>query len=287
MSIIQSLKFNVFCLEEGEISFPGHVIQSIFFNLLRKGDPGLATYIHDLKAMKGYSVTPLLYTDSNKKLKLAWKIRKKLEYFFKISIYGKPLSNAALTILKGLETSFNIYNANFTLESVEVSVKTYEGIQRQSTPINSFSIMFISPTCFKNFETNLVSLFPTPFRVLDSALRVWNNFAPEKHRFKWVIEGKETASPYREWIKTCVSEKKFKVKSVKPIEPYKLPGFTGQTTYIIKKQRGIDEEEHEEYCKITDTLLKFAETVNVGSQRTTGMGVIEVKTNTKPQEPNQ
>ncbi len=268
--MIQKLRFNLSAQSQGEIGFTGHDVQGVFFKMLGEAYPELASYLHDYEKRKTYSVTPILYMDDRGLLRMPRHVRKNHLYHFTVCIYSKGFEGFGVKMIESLGKTVMIGGLEFYVVNADFEASSFKWILEKSRPARSFTIRFVTPTCFKIASSNLYDLFPTPVRILNSMLSIFKSVDPSLLSQEY--EG------LQEWVSRCVTAKKYRLETLKPQGEYKLPGFIGNVTYIVDRQRGFSERDHTKYSTLLAGILQAATYTNIGTHKTMGMGVIQLFT---------
>ncbi len=268
--MIQQLRFNLTAMSEGNIEFTGHDIQGVFFKMLGEAYPELASFLHDYEKRKTYSVTPILYRDERGLLRMPRHIRKNSLYHFTVCVYSKGFEGFGVRMIESLGRSISVGGLDFNVANAEFEASSFRQIIGGSKPIKSFTLRFVTPTCFKMAASNLYDLFPTPLRILNSMLSIFKTVDPSllSHEYEGL----------QEWVSRCVTAKRYKLETRRLEGEFKLPGFIGNVAYIVDRQRGFSERDHEKYSRLLAGIVKAATYTNIGTHKTMGMGVIQLFT---------
>ena len=277
---MQLLRFNVVPESSARIGFSGPFVHAFFFRSLSLVDPRVARLVHDVRAKKAYSVTPLM-EEGRGRPRVAYDVRPGSRYFFRIGALDERLAALNLKSLLRIGPRIRLGEAELAIADIEVRVRTYEELRRSAEPIRKFQACFVTPTHFRVFDSTFHRIFPEPFDLLDDLLTTWNAFAPKRFRFQWRRKTEEgvvlTAKPYRDWLKRSIGPLRHHIWTAKPVTEHRLPGFVGFAVYELRRQKGVRQELHGRMAMVTAALLEFARFANVGGGRTLGLGVMDIQ----------
>ncbi len=251
-------------------SFSGTIVQSLILNWLDKLEPGLADKLHSYKGLKPFSVTPFFI--GNKPLigDQAVIINEGLDLWFRVTLIG-DLGLKFLQIipdLLGNEVKLFSIGAKFIVKDAEVNIIDAEALI--NTGPKAFKIIFLTPTRFALKATMKrkrvkFSFCPEPARLIKSIYKHWYTFT-NKHISSKIIE----------WTYNYVVLADFGTfrKNKSNVITVKLPkgeivrGFIGYGIYQVFGSKRL----HQLW-----TLLRYGQLINVGTGKSMGLGVVEVK----------
>ena len=240
--------------------FTGYVTRGVLLHLLQNMDPSASETLHEANVRKAYAVTPLYFrskakTDRGYLLDPAYPCRFKVRFL--TDTYAKLL-------LKCFEAQSNIliYDTAFQVNSIAVKSKSYSELWSESKPVESFRLVFQTPTCFAALGQRYYCLFPEPKRVFGGLLSLWNLCSDQDK-----VEDSEKED-YLSWLGRAGGISGFSLRTQKVSTGKGVAiGFTGWVTYRTQT--------HERWQKLTTCLARMAEYSNVGKGRTAGFGAVE------------
>ncbi len=257
---------------EGIIPFSGPPFRKALVSSLSSQDPLVARVVemHSNKLI----VTPLLrdkdYVTCGYQEEIVYP---GVTYRGRVVILGEELVNPVKgwlykkpTIKIG-EVSFRVSGYSVTQKDVREFI--------QEKPCKNFRIRFKTPTCFRRATTPYCSLYPRMGQIVASAMRSWNQVAPDDLKIR----------DYRiltVWSDLSVVETGYNLCTTKPVEIGEgrgIVGFVGWVNYKVVDHPEWHAGSHEEMTTWMNTLLTFASYIGVGYLRRAGFGVIsyEVK----------
>ena len=135
---------------------------------------------------------------------------------------------------------------------------------REPQQVVKFRLRFLMSTQFNIRDRPMDMRFPEPVFLFPNLTKVWNQYAAEECQ---VDEGE-----FYRWVSQHVSVSSYKLQTrpVKIDRQVKVFGCVGWTRYLNNDPANV-------YVSWMDILLRFAEYVNVGGNRTAGCGVIKYR----------
>jgi CRISPR/Cas system endoribonuclease Cas6 (RAMP superfamily) len=275
----------------------------MFYELLKSDNPDLANSIHAGGSLAPFSCSPLIITKGNSS-KIVWKeVNSPSIGMITISLLDDKLVKVFENlILKGELKEITLSNKKFPIMEIGVQEINFKKVLDSSQPVRSFRIKFRTPTYFRRSLHDCCSycplyqnilkasmakievkacpyyklerryrfiLFPDPILLFRSLLRIWRKYSNTQIDYKgfveWIEKGGIALAGYPKGLKT--------LKVVEhPLTKKWVVGFIG-TAYFDLPLETYDQD----YAKLCDALLRFAEIVNVGGGRTAGLGLIYYK----------
>ena len=227
---------------------PLHVLRGLFMNIIKIVDPSLASATHDAETMSAYAIQLQVSREN---------------VFLTFNLFSKALNDAVKDfIVQQDDLKFNIGRLETLLVKVAVSRIDAGKIVDDAVPLDKFKIIFKTPTFLKS-EGNVI-LFPAPDTVLKHLAHAWNELVPG---FEPIDENALSA-----WAKMNARVRSYRLEtaSVNLGEGARSnTGFIGWAKFAIKS-----DDNDEDFSRISDRLLHFAEYTNIGGGRTTGLGAI-------------
>jgi len=253
----------------------GFHLRGLFYRLLRKSDPQLASRIHDFRGLAPFSVSPLLQLHPGAS-------------YFRITSFTTRLTNA---LLESLKNCSEIELMGKTLHVTELSYSRIDTdkLLREADEFTGYELEFISPTCFRRpcpyIPLHVLGIFarimgfmkqpksayryyplPDPILMLRNLKRQWEQYTGTTIRSKrftrWLEEGGVALSGVDKIRTHRFIHKKRKVFAV---------GFTGKARISLPENTFKREE-----AKIVNALLRLGENTQVGINRTAGFGLYKI-----------
>jgi len=259
-----------------EIPF-GHVFQGVIFGWLHEISPELFHELHAYGKVRPYAINCHIH-------------RSEPLVEFSIVSFNSYLSAVLLKIVHSVEgKEFDVAEKKYMIEKCKVEKISYETIFNCMAPIYHFYIDFITPVHFQTSRGAYPIRFPLPEVIFGNLSTIWNNLTEisvkidRKNFLKW-INAHCYASGYR------MKSSEYYISSTQ-----KVAGGIGFVSYQVKKPNKNFYEHYEPYrkediaidsikneinnhyrsnCCWIDLLCRFGEYINVGRNRTAGMGVI-------------
>ncbi len=249
-------------------------IQALFYNLLDKANPELASAYHNTNFLKPFTVSPLFGAfgrSSTKRL-----IVKGFNYWFRCTFLGQEVFDAFTKVVFPISAENELVSLNgkmFSIQSLELEKKnqhswsglsSFTSIQREAEEIYlklksekqlNFGLKFASPTTFRRGNINY--LFPDPYLVFKSYLKKWNAFSQ--------ITLDETS--ILDYVVSNLVVSSYKLKTdIFDAGDVMLQGFKGFCRFSLLKFRKVE-------TPLVLALVKFAFYAGTGQKTTMGMGM--------------
>jgi len=238
--------------------FTGGLARGILLQVLRRSEPEISHRLHEPNTRKAYSVTPLLFK-SRSSLKDGYL----LDPTYPLRMRVRFLEDGyAANLMRGFEvdTSLTLHESVFHVASMRIRSKSYSELLSESNPVDSFRLLFKTPTCFSALGRRYLHLFPEVIYVFGGLLELWSLFSHDTG----VDCG--TRDEYVKWIVDSAGVSGFELVTRQVLIGRRSSiGFTGWVNYRLG--------EGDKWRKLTVALARFAEFSNVGKNRTAGLGV--------------
>lgn len=241
----------------------GVSLHALFLNLLQEGDATLARRVHDVDAVKPFTVSPLygkLPRVAGNRMAVAG-----MCYWARFTTLSAEVFDALNPVLLGRF----LHRRGVTLDGVEFKVNSIatepregkmlgrlssaEEIWERASASPDITLRFASPTTFKQRGLNL--LFPIPATVFHSYRERWNAFTPfqiDDGFLAWVEQNVAVEAHYLQTRMLWYGD-------------FQLHGFTGWCRYTAK-------DKDTTRLKQLNALADFAFFCGTGSKTTQGMG---------------
>ncbi len=241
--------------------FSGTLALSLFLDIVAKADPSLARSLHESRRRKPYAVTPF-----------EWKGR---FYGFtevppgeRVRIRASIVGDLARKFMEGLVDTppfvVRLGDATLELDSVEARVHMMEEVS--GVVAEAVRVDFLTPVRFSVAGTvkrkrPKFRLFPTPEHLFHSLADHWNEFAPARLR---------VPARLAEWVVNHAVEVDYRLRPV-TLRGTKGRVFRGSVGYVIYR---FDDAS---FLPWAAKLLEYGTMVNVGTGRSTGLGVMSYR----------
>lgn len=246
----------------------GEALHGFLIEEISKVDKTYATYLHELKKPKPFSISPLILKQKEE-VKDGLLYIKKGDYAeFFISCFDNLTLEVVLRAFAYRireKSEVKIGEASAIIKELGVSrkgggkVTTFNNLIHDTHPVQEVTFRFITPTSFR--QSGIQFPFPLPNMVFSSIMKVWKTYADTKF-----------GEQIREKLDR-VAISKFRLSSeIWSFSSYKVMGCKGEIQYVFKEEFFSEEE-----IRILCALSKFASFSGVGYKRTMGMGVVEVE----------
>lgn len=242
------LKFE--CIKDGTVfGTGGSECHGLIYALLGRTLPDYSQALHEANS-NPYSLGPLC--GEGRSIDGIYHLASGCEYSFTISSLTDEMGDA----ISGLRALIHPAH-HFRLGSADCRWLTLEKITEakylellKERPGRQFSIVFVSPTCFR--RQGISVLFPSPELVYANLLERWNAFAP----VSLDVGASEMLFVSRYNLKTSL------VRFAK----YKMTGFTGKVEYSFSNKAKEDSRQ------LIEALARFADFAGIGYKTGMGMG---------------
>ncbi len=243
----------------------GRSLHGLFFELVGEADSLLAKVLHEPLRMKPFTVSSLkgeFERVDGRQVALpsnVYQVRYTVLLDRVFDALGEELVGRYLAqkpiMLSG--QPFNVVGVEIAPRSRGKWLQTtsYKGLLRRRRKDMQLTLLFASPTAFKNNQ--LTALFPEPYSVFGRYYRIWQAFAePSLH----------LSNELMAFVDQSVAVSRYELKTrVIQAGRHKLLGFTGRCTYRILK-------EHPVHVRELNALADLALFCGTGMKTTQGMG---------------
>lgn len=238
--------------------FTGSVARGLLLHMLKSVDPTSSEVLHQPHIRKAYAVSPL-YFRSKMRSEKGYLLDPSYPCRFRVGFLEDAYAKLLLKRFES-ESSVLIYDTTFRIASMKVRSRSYGELLAESKPVESFRLVFQTPTCFAALGRRYHSLFPEPKHVFGGLLSLWNLYSDKDK-----VEGEEKEA-YLQWLGREVGVSGFSLET-QQVSTGKgtVIGFMGWTAYRT--------QEDEKWQRLTNCLAKLAEYSNIGKNRTAGFGV--------------
>lgn len=246
------------------VEFPaggGQRANALFLDLVREADPAMSARLHDMKAPKPYTVSPLMgemEPVGDGRLKLS----PGKAYALRFTMLDDDLvalwSDALFEGMEGRalrlgEASFRVVGAE--KRSLHADDLYRECIVRRKTPPRKLTLKFLSPTAFRSARRNVI--FPLPRLVWHSANRAWSAVSRVDLGGNIHLLADECAFPSRFNLSTRILH----------FDRSRQVGVVGICEYLLKS-------DDEDLRRALHLLACFSEFSGLGMKTTMGMGQV-------------
>ncbi len=255
-------------LEDGKIrGRGGEAVHGFIINEVASISEKYAEYLHNMKGIKPFSLSPVLPEKGDWELKEGYlNINGNAEARIIISALNDETTGILIKALidaKKQEKMVNIGELKAKVERVYIKERDgarferYSNIIKRAKRNRKVMFRFLTPTSFRQNGTQMT--FPTPDLVFSSLLQIWNTFSDIK-----------IPEEIKEKFKSIAVSRYNLHSELWHFSRYKIFGCKGSIEYIFKN--GFTDAE----LKLLNALCLFSEFSGVGYKRTMGMGMVEV-----------
>ncbi len=237
----------------------GQRLMAAFLDLVRDADPALATYLHDSKGVKPFTVSLLLGGGPSEGAENPH-LHTEKDYTLRVTTFDARLSEVwkeeVLPDIEGkvLRLGYELFEVTeYSLEE-EPLARIYRRhiIEGNKSPA-VFRLRFHTPTAFRSGQSNF--LFPLPRFVWLSLNRSWSSVAR-------VDLGRDLHL----WAEKEILVARYELKTnILHFDRYRQVGFTGTCEYRVVSSGG-------ERLRSYRLLADFSRYCGVGIKTTMGMG---------------
>ena len=243
-----------------QLPFTGVMLRGALLAIIKESQPELACLLHDAPGIRPFSLSLL----TPHRRDFATLLIEGRTYQFRVTFLEEHIMDTMLEFLTRDRPVFNLLGAELTTSHVELDRVTFlDLVADSSTPIYSFSLRFLTPTCFSAWGSDVHYLYPDPVKVFPNLLRLWNRFCPS--------HALPRTSVYYDWVarNVIVTSYSLRTRTVRLGEARRTAGFIGVCHYRIRHT-----PQNQALAAFTNTLCRFGELANVGNNRTAGFGVV-------------
>jgi CRISPR-associated endoribonuclease Cas6 len=245
----------------------GHLVHALFLNLIKQFDEGLFSRLHDGPGPRPFTLSSLWGGQVQEDYLL---LRKGIACSFRVTFLdgGSLWDRLRTQFLEGGPLIAHIGSTELRLTRMvstpSASAPKWVGSTDWQTlamhPLHhAITLHFMSPTAF-SLSGRQFDLFPKPFRIWESLLRVWNTYAPEHLQLE-KSDIRESFSHQDVVVATCDLQ-----TETLSFPNYLQKGFTGTCTYLLQGEDWL-------VSRLT-MLAAFAPYSGIGYKTTMGMGQV-------------
>ena len=263
-------KLRFLCRSQESIMLPrftGHVVRAVLLAIVGSIDRSAAERLHGAGDPKPYSVTPMRFKASGRTDR-GFVLAPSSPCSFSIRFLDDSYSQYLVKYLVE-HSDIEVCGGTLRIESVQVSLKSYEELYSKALEVEAFTLRFLTPTYFSKWGVEFHEAFPHPVAVFMNLLNLWNEFSPIKFDKK----------TFRDWVEKSIAVSGYKLqKPLKTIDIGRgraISGFSGWCAYRFFPHKEFNEALNKNHLKLLYTLCRFGEFSNVGGNRTGGFGVIK------------
>ena len=241
--------------------FSGTIALSVFLEVLSRADPELARELHEYRGRKPYAVSPFNWRDKFYGFRL---VPSGEEVWFRAAVIGDVTRKFLSGLIDSLPTDFRLGNTELELQDVQVDVKSMEevsGFKAEAVRVDFLTPVRFSVAGTKKRRTPKFRLFPTPEHVFHSLADHWNEHAPR---------GLKVPHRFPEWVINYAVEVDYRLKPI-TLEGTGNRVFRGSVGYVIYRFNDLS------MSAWATRLLEYGQLVNVGTGRSTGLGVMKYR----------
>ena len=255
---VHQFKLHFLKEKRGEFLHP-YVFRGFFLKMLEDISPKIATKLHDAQQIKPYAIQYRF---------------KEPEVILHVNVFEQSIAKQFYTYLLGLEdTSMHLGKTECTLYHVKQDCTEFSKLLLNSNPLDKFIIDFKTPTYLRSIMHDFHIKFPLPGLIMKNLAQSWNEFASSQIQVD--------VEPFVSWAASCIEASSFSGQT-KPMtikKGVRVSGFQGWVKYRIHQSSNAENSTKETrgYSRWLDCLLHLGEFVNVGGNRTMGMGIIKYK----------
>lgn len=256
-----------------EIPF-GHIFQAVIFGWLHQRFPKLIHELHSYQNIRPYAINCHIH-------------QKKPLVEFSVVSYNKTLNGALKAIITSIGNKvLNVGGKKYQVKETKVKKIHITKLLEISKPVRHFHISFITPVHFSTSKGKYSVRFPLPSVLFGNLTTIWNDFLKKSAQ----IDHQD----FMNWIKAHCYPSGYRMRSAQYFikTSQKVIGGQGFVSYRIRKPNRnfyeqintsnnlLDKKEgqikthHWNNCFLVEVLCRLGEYLNVGGNRTAGMGVI-------------
>lgn len=228
-------------------NIPPYIFRGVVLDFLNTVDPKFVAELHRPNEIRPYAIA---VTREPPFLNL------------RLVCLQEAMSQAILQrLMKEENIPLLIAGWEFVMVRINIESIPLVNLMRDPQKVVKFQLRFLMPTYFNIRDRPIDMRFPESVFLFPNLAKVWNQYAAEECQ---VDDGE-----FYQWVSQHVSVSSYKLQTrpVKIDRQVKVFGCVGWAKYLNNDPANI-------YASWVDILLKFAEYVNVGGNRTAGCGVI-------------
>lgn len=253
----------------------GFSIRGLFYRILKVSDAVLASRVHEYRGLAPFSASPLIKLENN-------------IYYFKYTSFDSRITRALLEYFKKND-EVKLFGTKFYVNEITFKSIDLKKLLQESYPYDKYEVEFISPTCFRRpcpyiplhtlgFISKMLRIIgrpkstyryyplPDPILMLRNISRLWREYGgvtiKSRKYTRWLEEGGVALSA---------------VENIRTVKLLHRKGKAFIVGFIGKARLSLPHDTYdEEYARVTNTLLRLGEEVQVGVNRTAGQGLYKI-----------
>ena len=262
----------------------GRPAQAWFLSQVAKGNPRLASALHDEDGIKPYTVSTLL--DRNgRPIKAGEWLDEGDECWLRVTAIGDDICKSVLeTVLKRLPKQLTIHKMDFRVDGYTLNPRehpwagesSFAEIAQDSQYVKAsreVRMEFVSPTAFRTSGSDIA--LPIPSHVFRSLWQKWNAFCPEPMQLD---------NRWPEFVNECILVNELTAVNTVRWEFAEgtrgaSTGFTGTVGFMLLPKTKVDERQQPYWDGadvVMQSLARFAFYCGIGHHATLGMGQTRV-----------
>jgi len=251
----------------------GYIFRGIIMKWLNDIKPEIVHKLHEYEVVRPYSINCII----NRKIP-------KID--FVITSFQDDLSEVLINdLLTNEKNKIYISEKEYIISQIRFERINVRNIMKIAKPVKGFSIKFVTPAYFNTSKGDYPVRVPMPAVMINNLVNLWNSHADKKFN----IDDKAFIA----WVEAHMYISGYNLRSVKRTIGKEKPvvGGLGNATYSVSKmntffyakavkENGLEqsgEDVNQDYlnnCRWLEVLCRFGEYMNIGANRTAGMGVI-------------
>ena len=281
-------------IEVGQVSpSSGNQLQAAFLDMVRQGDPSLATWLHTPNQRRPYTLSMLQgfnHLSEAERIEATYKhreveVRPGQVYWLRITMLDSTVFRSFVQYMVTHPRALKVHigNANFEISRLITTPDPHVGTStwvasssfaelhthtlKPAAAEKRYLFEFASPTTFSKGQKpwgKLLKLFPEPADVFESLARQWESFAPTSLRLSsYNLTPQDIAT----WCTENIIVTNYKLETrYLPSLKFGQTGFFGTITYEVKGSIVMPE------ARWLTPLARFALFAGIGYKTTMGMG---------------
>jgi CRISPR-associated endoribonuclease Cas6 len=277
-------------VEAGQVSLSsGNQVQAAFLDMVRQGDPSLATWLHTPNQRRPYTLSLLQgfnHLSEAERIEATYKhreveVRPGQVYWLRITMLDASVFRSFVQYMVTHPHALKVHigNADFEISrlittpdphvgtSTWVASSSFAELHTLQPAEKKYLFEFASPTTFSKGQKpwgKLLKLFPEPADVFESLARQWESFAPIQLRLS---SYHLTPQDITAWCAENVIVTNYTLETrYLPSQKFGQTGFFGTITYEVKWSLAASE------ARWLTPLARFALFAGIGYKTTMGMG---------------
>jgi CRISPR-associated endoribonuclease Cas6 len=286
-------------IEVGQVSpSSGNQLQAAFLDMVRQGDPALATWLHTPNQRRPYTLSLLQgfnHLSEAQRIEATYKhreveVRPGQVYWLRITMLDSTVFHSFVQYMVTHPRALKVHigNADFEISrlittpdphvgtSTWVASSSFAELHTLEPAEKRYLFEFASPTTFSKGQKpwgKLLKLFPEPADVFESLARQWESFAPTPLRLS---SYNLTPQDITAWCAENIIVTNYKLETrYLPSQKFGQTGFFGTITYEVKGSIVASE------ARWLTPLARFALFAGIGYKTTMGMGQTRCIINSK------